>query len=355
MAGFPYVSGIKPTGVFQVASACRLRYTAAFSAFVSVASAMSLFLSSLSFALNIMLPNILLLALGWLLKRAGYLNEAFCAEASRTVFLCSLPLLLFLGILQGDADYSAQKALLAAGVASTLLVFVLAELAAARWVKKTEDRGVFVQGVFRGNLAIIGLSLCANAYGSAGLAVAAVFTGVVTILYNILAVITLSRHQGQRPNIGAMLKTILKNPLIIGIVSAIVVQQSGLTVPKPLLSTASYLADLALPLALLCAGATFNAKTLFGAGDISLWASAGRLLFAPLLAVFTGLAFGLEGINMGVLFLMSATPVAAASYVMTRALGGNDTAAANILGFTTFASLFTTSAGIMLMHGLGLM
>ncbi len=313
------------------------------------------FFSSLAFALNIMLPNILLLLLGWGLKRVGYLNEAFCAEASRTVFLCSLPLLLFLGILQGDADYAAQSALLGAGITSTLLVFVLAEWAAARWVKATADKGVFVQGVFRGNLAIIGLSLCANAYGGAGLAAAAVFTGVVTILYNILAVITLSRHQGQRPKIGAVLHTILKNPLILGIVAAMLVQQSGVAVPKPLLSTAQYLANLALPLALLCAGATFNAKSLFGGGDIALWASAGRLLLAPLLSVLVGLAFGLQGINMGVLFLMSATPVAAASYVMTRALGGNDTAAANILGFTTIASLVTTSAGIMLMHSLGLM
>lgn len=316
---------------------------------------MNTFFSALQFALNIMLPNILLLLLGWGLKRIGYLNEAFCAEASRTVFLVSLPLLLFLGILNGEADYGAQSVLLAAGIGSTLIIFILAEWAAARWVKQTADKGVFVQGVFRGNLAIIGLSLCANAYGTDGLAVAAVYTGVVTILYNILAVITLSRHQGRQPKLGAMLLTILKNPLILGIAAAMLVQQSGISVPKPLLSTAKYLGDLALPLALLCAGATFNVKSLLGAGDISLWASAGRLLFAPLVAVAVGLAFGLRGLHMGVLFLMSATPVAAASYVMTRALGGNATAAANILGFTTAASMLTTSLGIVLMHLLGWM
>lgn len=316
---------------------------------------MHTFFASLQFALHIMLPNILLLLLGWGLKRLGYLNEAFCAEASRTVFLVSLPLLLFLGILNGSADYSAQSALLAAGIGSTLLIFVSAEWAAARWVGQTADKGVFVQGVFRGNLAIIGLSLCANAYGAAGLAVAAVYTGVLTILYNILAVITLSRHQGRRLRWGGMLLAILKNPLIIGIAAAMLVQQSGLNVPQPLLSTAKYLGGLALPLALLCAGASFNPKSLLGAGDISLWASAGRLLFAPLLAVAVGWALGLRGLHMGVLFLMSAAPVAAASYVMTRALGGNAEAAANILGLTTAASTLTTSLGIVLMRWAGWM
>ena len=36
-------------------------------------------------------------------------------------------------------------------------------------------------------------------------------------------------------------------------------------------------------------------------------------LVAPLVAVATGLAFGLSGVPMGVLYLMSATPVAGAS------------------------------------------
>ena len=307
------------------------------------------------FAVSVTVPSILLLVFGVALRRSGQVDAHFCMQASKLVFNYGLPCLLFVNLFGSEIHYGEQILLLLAGAAATLVLFFGAELYAWRFVPAARDKGVFVQGVFRGNLAIIGLSLCANAYGGAGLAAAAVFTGVVTILYNILAVITLSRHQGQRPKIGAVLHTILKNPLILGIVAAMLVQQSGVAVPKPLLSTAQYLANLALPLALLCAGATFNAKSLFGGGDIALWASAGRLLLAPLLSVLVGLAFGLQGINMGVLFLMSATPVAAASYVMTRALGGNDTAAANILGFTTIASLVTTSAGIMLMHSLGLM
>ena len=89
--------------------------------------------------------------------------------------------------------------------------------------------------------------------------------------------------------------------------------------------------------------------------DISLQASIGRLLVAPLVAVATGLAFGLSGVPMGVLYLMSATPVAAASYVMARAMGGNDVAAANITGITTFGAMFSAAAGIVVFRSFGLM
>lgn len=41
---------------------------------------------------------------------------------------------------------------------------------------------------------------------------------------------------------------------------------------------------------------------------------------------------------MGILLLMSSAPTAAASYVMTKAMGGNATLAANIIALTTLGS-----------------
>ena len=62
---------------------------------------------------------------------------------------------------------------------------------------------------------------------------------------------------------------------------------------------------------------------------------------------------GFGGIQFGVLFMMSATPVAAASYVMVKAMGGNDVAAANIVGITTFGAMFVAALGLGLMKPLG--
>jgi predicted permease len=84
-------------------------------------------------------------------------------------------------------------------------------------------------------------------------------------------------------------------------------------------------------------------------------ASIGRIVIAPLLAIAIGLAFGLTGVHMGVLFLMVASPTAAASYVMVKAMGGNDILAANILAFTTVVSLFGMALGAAVLRALGLM
>ncbi|MGL5539019.1 MAG: AEC family transporter, partial [Aeromonas veronii] len=64
---------------------------------------------------------------------------------------------------------------------------------------------------------------------------------------------------------------------------------------------------------------------------------------------------GFSHLELGILFLISATPTAAASYVMTRAMGGDSVLAANIIATTTLGSLLTTSLGATLMNYLGLM
>ncbi|MDO5639557.1 MAG: AEC family transporter [Neisseria sp.] len=315
------------------------------------------FWDAVLFAVGVTVPSILLLFFGVVLRRSGQINNDFCAQASKLVFNYGLPTLLFVNLLKGEIHYGEQALLLLAGIVSTLLLYVGAELYAWKFVPQKRDKGVFVQGVFRSNLGVMGLAFVQNAYGGSGLAAGAVYTGVVTILFNILAVITLSRSD--EGSWGGKLRLIsfkiITNPLIVAIVAALVLQALHVKVPQPILQTAQYVGNISLPLALICAGAIFDMKSMFKMSDISLQASIGRLVVAPLVAVGVGLVFGLSGVAMGVLYLMTATPVAATSYVMAKVMGGNDVAAANITGITTFGAMFSAAVGIVVLRSMGLM
>ena len=83
-------------------------------------------------------------------------------------------------------------------------------------------------------------------------------------------------------------------------------------------------------------------------------ASIGRIVVAPLMAVAVGMLMQLSALQMGVLFLMVASPVAAASYVMARSMGGNEVLAANILGFTSVFSMLSLAVGMAALRGLGM-
>lgn len=318
---------------------------------------MTVFLAAIAFAMKVTLPNVLLLLLGKVLRVQKQITPEFCAQASDVVYRFGLPLLLFINLINIQIDYDEQISLVSAGLLTTFLLFVGAEIYARFFITQLPDKGVFVQGVFRHNLGIVGMSFIQNAYGSAGLAAGAVYMGLVTILLNVLAVLALSRTADG--NVGhkllLVMKKILSNPLIIAIVAALLLNAYQIEVPAFLMQTFRYLGQLSLPLALLCAGATFDWHSVKKMSDVSLQASMGRLFVAPLMAVVVGIAFGFSGMNMGILFLMTATPVAAASYVMAKAMGGNDVAAANIMGITTIGSMLTTSIGIAILRAMGLM
>ncbi len=317
--------------------------------------------AAIIFAITIVLPNLFLMGLGFFMRRKGHADQVFIDQASSFVFNYCLPALLFFSVVDSEVDYAKQIVLIAAGIIVTFILFIGSELYAKRFINAPADQGVFVQGVFRSNMAIIGLATVANAYGDVGLSIGAVYMGIVTILFNILAVITLSRVSKSADDTWItrsfmIVKKLFTNPLILALLLAFAYK----ALPLPPLTgvihtTGDLLAAVALPLALICAGASIDLKSMLSPSGLSMQASIGRIVIAPILAIAVGLAFGLTGVHMGVLFLMVASPTAAASYVMAKAMGGNDILAANILAFTTVVGLFGMAIGAAILRGSGLM
>ncbi len=314
-------------------------------------------LQAISFAFMIVFPNLALMGLGFYMKKSDKIDTHFIDTASNIVFNFGLPCLLFFSVVKSEVNIGEQLYLVVAGFITTFVLFFGAEIYAKFFVPDVRDKGVFVQGVFRSNMAIISLSVATNAYGAVGTSVGAVYMGIITILYNILSVITLSRTS-QNTDLKSqsidVVKKIFKNPLIIALVSAFIYKGLDIPLPpKPIVKTGELLSNIALPLALICAGATLDIKSMLGLSGVSMQASIGRIVVAPLLAVGVGVLLKLPPVQFGVLFVMVASPAAAASYVMAKAMGGNDVLAANILAFTTVVSMVGMAVGMAWLRVLG--
>ncbi len=316
---------------------------------------MSEFLAVLGFSFSVTGPIFVVLALGVWLRHAGMLTDAFIEAGSKLVFTVALPALLFISISKARFDAAANLSLVAFGALATLVLFVLLEWIAQRAVHPASDRGVVVQGAFRSNMGITGLAYVVNAYGEPGLVGASLYLAFVTILYNVLAVLTLNRSLGKHRGLRGMLKGIVTNPIIIGIVLALPVSWAEVRLPAIVLQSGQYFANLSLPLALLCTGAALDFRSLRLERNNALIAAASKLVAVPLVMTLAGVALGFRGMELGILMLMASAPTAAASYVMVRAMGGNATLAANIVALTTLGSLVTTSFGVAVLRGLGLM
>lgn len=300
------------------------------------------------------LPVFAMVFIGLWLRRVNWIDDAFVHTASALVFKATLPTLVFLSIIKADLGTSLNLSLLAFYFIATLASFALVWLWACKRVTY-EDRGVYVQGAFWGNCGIVGLALAANLYGDFGLSAGSILLGVVIISYNALSVIVLAAYQpGQSPQWQRILQDILRNPLILSVFAAVPVAWLDLALPQWVLTSGDYFASLTLPLALLCIGATVSLNALRNDSSTAFSSALMKMIVLPALCTAAAWAVGFSGAELGLLFLFFASPTAAASFVMAKALGGNDRLAANIIAITTLMASISITAGIFLLKGTGL-
>ncbi len=311
--------------------------------------------STFDFAITVIGPVLVLLIMGNVLLRAKLINDEFVATGSKLVFTVALPALLFISISQADFSKAANPVLIITGLTGTLGYFLLLMLASHLMVPNRQATGVVTQGGFRANMGIIGLAYCAQTYGNDGLAAASVYLGMVTILFNVLSVFILNFYQEGKRSLTSQIEGILKNPLIIAIVIALPFSYFDWQLPVLLTTTGEYFAQLTLPLALLCTGASLQFRS-FSADwfNISL-SSLSKCVFYPAVMVGVAYAAGLRGMPLGIVLLMTIAPTAAASYVMVRTLGGDYRLAASIIAITTVLSLPLTIAAFDFLSGQGLL
>jgi len=291
---------------------------------------------------------------GFVLRRMPALTDELVATLSQWVFRLGIPLVLFLSAVRVDYRHLLLANYLLAAVLATLVVVAAASLY-ARWRGYSlEDSTLLVQASYRSNLGIIGIALCAAAYGSEGLALAALPVAVGTILYNLIAVTLLNRAYGKGQSAGALLSGIVRNPLIMGISLGVAISLAGWELPAVVTRVGGGITTTILPLSLMLIGASLNIKSLRASSVLTLEATLWKLLVAPVLSVAIAVAMGVHGAELGVLFLLLASPVAVASYIMVMAAGGNGPLAADMVVSTTLFSSITLTLGLTLLQYLGL-
>lgn len=333
-------------------------------------------MDALMFALNAILPIILLFVFGYILKHFKFFDITFFNQLNKYIFRIALPALLFYKIYAindlGDIPWD----LIAFALISILVVFMLAFISVSVFVKDDRQKGVILQASFRSNFALIGIPL-ADALGGpeTGQFIAVLFAFAIP-LTNTLAVISLSVFQKDelgKINITYMIKNILTNPLIIAVVLGIITLAVRSIIPvnqgiivfsierdvsiifKPL----SWVANTATPLALIALGGQFElslVKPLFKAIiHGTLW----RIVIVPTLVLST--AYVLRNVYpslmdaLPALIALFCAPVAVSSVIMAHEMNGDDQLAGQLVIWTSIGSVFTLFMIVIVFRSLGML
>ncbi len=274
------------------------------------------------------------------MARSGFLPSQAIDDLNRLSYWVGLPALLFYRIGTAEPDFWAVTGLLFVCTAATLLGIVAAGIGAAAMGLPRRSYGTFIQGVFRGNMAFIGLPVVLYAFSNAGggaEASALLVFGPMVVLYNVLAVVVLVLSAGRTGHgiVMPALYALVTNPILIASLAGVLLAMAAVPLPDVAARTLSAVGQMALPLALICIGATLYTTRIRGSLRWAFVGAAMKVALLPAIGLALAWAVGLSAVHTQIALILLACPTAAVSYVLARQLRGDEALASSIVVIAT--------------------
>ena len=298
----------------------------------------------------LLLPDFLLIVVGFLVCRYTALDRKVWSDVERLVYWMLFPVLLFTSIVKSPLAPAATLSLAAGGALVVGTGFVLATLLRSLPGVDPHLQASGAQVAFRFN-SYVALALAERLGGAPAVAWIALLIALCVPLCNLGAVWSLSRHGGQNT-----LRELLHNPLILATVAGLIANQAGLHLPPTVDITLSRIGAAALPLGLMAVGAGLEFGGLQKAPGLATGLLAIRHAVLPAVALGLGLLLALPAGQAQMLLAFAALPTASSCYVLAARMGGDGPYVAGLVTASTLLGMLSLPLAMIAfaaVHGAG--
>ena len=313
-------------------------------------------MENLIFSLNATVPVFLMMVLGLVFRKLGWIDDVFASKMNKFVFLVPLPVLVFEDLATVDFSEVWDLKFVLFCFAATLISIGIAAAVSFLWRDKS-IQGEFIQVSYRSSAALLGIAFIQNIYGNAGLAPLMIIGSVP--LYNVMAVIVLAFFRPERKRLDkelwkSTLKGIVTNPIIIGIAAGILWSALKIPMPPILEKTVSNVGAVATPLGLMAMGATFDIRKAFA--KVRPAAAAAVMKLVGFAAVFLPLAvmLGFRREELVAILVMLGSATTVSCFVMAKNMGHEGVLTSSVVMLTTLFSAFTLTGWLYVLRSLGM-
>lgn len=292
------------------------------------------------------IPVFILLVLGNVARRSGFLDETFWAQAEKATYFVLFPALLVERLARADVDFAAAGWFILMSLLIPVIASVICLLLSPIVRLSGPDFTSFFQGGVRFN-TYVGLAIAAVALPAPALTLAAIVISIMIPLINVLCIAVFARYTHGQVKLKTILLSIARNPLIVACLSGIALNLLSIELPEVLWSAVGKLGQMALPLGLLAVGAGLRLQALKTSGPSLLWASGIKLLVLPVLVFLLSNWLDMEPLERAVLVTFAALPTAPSAYILARQLGGNAEMMAVLITGETLISMLTLPIALL--------
>ena len=290
---------------------------------------------------------------GFIIRRLGILDTKTFGSLNSMIFKVFIPVMLFINIYESDFTSSLDIPLLLYALLAVIAFYLLLCTIVPKFVRTRPDASVMIQGIYRSNLVLFGITVGTNIYPNRDIGVIAALSAFVVPLYNILSVILFESFRGQKASFRRALKGIVTNPLVIGGVLGILFSLSGVKIPSVFENTLVQMGEMASPFALICLGGMLSFRSMRHHRKKLGVVIAGRLFIVPIIGLAVGILLGYRDVELVGLLAVFASPTAVASGPMAQAMGGNGQLAGEIIATTSAGCIVSIFLLILFLRGFG--
>lgn len=323
------------------------------------------------FALNAIMPIVLLIALGYLLKKTGLFTEEFLNVGNSFSFRVLIPAMLFCNIYDIEDLGEINVKAVVFSVGAIIFAFFIGCALSVPYTKDNRERGALVQSSFRSNNAVIGVPLATSLFGAEGAAAASVLSAFTIPLFNVLAVVALTVFdgdgKGKKINVKKLLLGIVTNPLIISVLAGLAVlgvrmifADTGITFRlKDIPFLYDALKKVALcgtPVPLIILGGKFEFKAVGKRIKSIIYGVFMRIILVPVMILGAAYLFipDIGGAYFAAYVAAFSTPAAVSSAIMAKEMNSDGELAGQIVVFSTVISVLTLFLTIVFFRSVGI-
>lgn len=325
-------------------------------------------------SLQSIIPIVLLIALGYILKGRGMFNDTFSSNLSRLIMSVILPAGVFVSVLhhmQTSDLWNLRYGLLVVGLTyfvSYIVAFIMMKILRV----PPGRRGIFINMVVNDNCLFIGLPVQIALFGPEALpyfllyyignTISVWMVGVFLIEMDPLPQNSSATGESVRPSGHKFSWKKLLPPPLMGFIVALIFLYAQIPVPTILHNTLNYLGDMVTPLSLLYIGIVLHDAGLksMALNKDSLGGIFGRFVIAPLImfgVIITVRYIGgitLEPIAMITFIVQSAGPVIAVLPIVANESGADLPFATGLVMISTILFVFVIPLIMELLTMLGI-
>lgn len=317
-------------------------------------------MSNLIFSFNTVAPIFILVAIGWLARRMNLVGKTFVESASKLNFRTGLSALLFLSIYQQEGTDVSDWKFVCFMTAACLSVALILFLTIPRFIKDKSKASAMIHTIFKPNIIVLGFPIAVMMFGEENIESIAMLLPALVPINNITAVLILSALDPENKNVQShatqkALTNVLKNPIIIAAISAIVLKQLAVPLPAFILRPLSSLSDMATPLALITLGAQMTMQSVLSNRKYVILATVLKTLITPLIFLPLAYLLGFHSYKLASAFLVFSAPSAVNSYMLAREMHSDEVLTGEIILSTTLCSLFVLFGGIFVLKSFAIL